>query len=96
MMDSPSAELMRLMQQFVPQLHARYYPVLIPDHEPLSIERMLQGLRAVFAPYLGETRVTVSLAVPVDYLAYLMVVEGTLTEKGCSPRAAPQGFRPGG
>jgi hypothetical protein len=81
MMDSPSTELVRLMQQFVPQLQARYYPVLIPDHDPPSIAEVLDGLHTVFASHFGEARVTAALAVPVEYLAYLMVVQGTLTDR---------------
>jgi hypothetical protein len=78
-MEYPSVELVRLMQQFVPQFR-RDYPILISDHQPLSIDGVLQGLHAVFAPTFGVASVTASLAVPVDYLAYLTVVEGTLTD----------------
>ena len=70
-MEYPSAALVRLMHLFVPQVHARYFPILIPDREPLSIAHLLDGLDILFAPHFGAARMTASMAVPVEYLASL-------------------------
>jgi hypothetical protein len=90
-MDYPSAELVRLMREFVTHFQADY-PILFPDRERLSSDMLLQRLHALFAPYFGEARVTASLAVPLDYLAYLMVIEGTLTNSLRSRAFGGQGW----
>jgi hypothetical protein len=67
------------MQDIVRGIKA-YYPILREEQPLLSVDALLQRIRTNFVPYLGETRVLSSLSLPVDYLAFLLVVEGTLAD----------------
>ncbi len=77
--NQPNSETVRLMREFITRLRMQNAAMADLNPQP-TIEEMVRNLQAVFIPYLGEERVISSFAIPLDYLAFLMVAENGWTD----------------